>query len=64
MTDAELLAAAMAAELDEIERTYMPFGKFGPDHFPPNGRPDLRPVRGIPRLVRAESGGPGEGWGT
>jgi uncharacterized protein (DUF3820 family) len=39
MDDPEYLAARMAAELDEIERTAMPFGKFGPDHFPPRGVP-------------------------
>jgi uncharacterized protein (DUF3820 family) len=39
MEDPEYLAARMAAELDEIERTAMPFGKFGPDHFPPRGVP-------------------------
>ena len=31
------LAARMAADLAEIGRTHMPFGKFGPAHFPPNG---------------------------
>lgn len=29
----------MAADMQAIERTHMPFGKFGPDHFPPNGVP-------------------------
>jgi len=33
------LAARMADDLREIERTYMPFGKFGPEQFPPNGVP-------------------------
>src|SRR5437879_4642198 len=33
------LAARMMADLAEIERTHMPFGKFGPDTFPPNGIP-------------------------
>ena len=33
------LAARMAADLAEIERTSMPFGKFGPEHFPPKGTP-------------------------
>ncbi|MHA3774290.1 putative quorum-sensing-regulated virulence factor [Verrucomicrobiota bacterium sgz303538] len=37
MVDPDDLAARMAAELDEIERTRMPFGKFGPEHFPPMG---------------------------
>lgn len=29
----------MAADLAEIARTRMPFGKFGPAHFPPRGVP-------------------------
>jgi hypothetical protein len=29
----------LAADLAEIGRTFMPFGKFGPDHFPPRGVP-------------------------
>jgi len=33
------LAARMAADLAEIGRTHMPFGKFGPAHFPPDGLP-------------------------
>lgn len=33
------LAARMAADLQEIGRTFMPFGKFGPTHFPPQGVP-------------------------
>ncbi len=33
------LAAQMAADLREIERTHMPFGKFGPQQFPPHGVP-------------------------
>jgi uncharacterized protein len=33
------LAARMAEDLAEIERTFMPFGKFGPEHFPPRGIP-------------------------
>jgi uncharacterized protein (DUF3820 family) len=33
------LAARMQHDLDEIGRTYMPFGKFGPQHRPPNGVP-------------------------
>ncbi len=36
MTD---LAERMRADLDEIGRTAMPFGKYGPQHFPPNGIP-------------------------
>jgi uncharacterized protein (DUF3820 family) len=35
----EDLLALMAADLAEIERTHMPFGKFGPDAYPPNGIP-------------------------
>lgn len=29
----------MAADLTEIGRTCMPFGKYGPPHYPPNGVP-------------------------
>jgi len=29
----------MAADFADIARTYMPFGKYGPDHFPPRGVP-------------------------
>lgn len=29
----------MRADLEAIGRTHMPFGKFGPAHFPPNGIP-------------------------
>lgn len=32
-------AARMSADLAEIERTRMPFGKFGPKSFPPAGVP-------------------------
>nr|WP_306301498.1 DUF3820 family protein [Verrucomicrobium spinosum] len=35
----EELAARMASDLADIERTHMPFGKFGPQHFPPHGIP-------------------------
>ena len=35
----DLLAAHMAADLAEIARMRMPFGKFGPDSFPPRGVP-------------------------
>jgi hypothetical protein len=35
----EDLAARMAADLAEIERMHMPFGKFGPQSFPPFGVP-------------------------
>lgn len=33
------LKSQMAADLAEIGRTRMPFGKFGPQHFPPDGIP-------------------------
>jgi len=33
------LARRMAEELAEIERTHMPFGKFGPKDSPPKGVP-------------------------
>jgi uncharacterized protein (DUF3820 family) len=35
----ESIARQMAADLAEIERVFMPFGKFGPEHFPPAGVP-------------------------
>ncbi len=35
----ESLSKAMQADWEEIGRTCMPFGKFGPQHFPPNGIP-------------------------
>ena len=35
----DFLADHMAADLADIARLYMPFGKFGPDHFPPRGVP-------------------------
>ena len=35
----ERLRAWMAADLADIESTRMPFGKFGPAHFPPRGVP-------------------------
>jgi uncharacterized protein len=38
MTESEL-AAQMRIDLDAIERLRMPFGKFGPQHFPPHGVP-------------------------
>jgi uncharacterized protein (DUF3820 family) len=37
--NAERLAGWMRADLAEIEKTNMPFGKYGPSHFPPNGVP-------------------------
>lgn len=37
--DGETLAARMAADLAEIARTFMPFGKYGPGNFPPRGVP-------------------------
>ena len=39
MENEQQLAAFMAAELAEIERMHMPFGKFGPEKFPPRGVP-------------------------
>lgn len=33
------LAKRMQADLNEIGATTMPFGKYGPQHFPPNGIP-------------------------
>lgn len=36
--DSETEAAAAAA-LDQISRYHMPFGKFGPKHYPPSGVP-------------------------
>lgn len=29
----------LAADLADIARLHMPFGKYGPDHFPPHGVP-------------------------
>jgi uncharacterized protein (DUF3820 family) len=34
-----LFADRMAADLAAIARMRMPFGKYGPDHFPPRGIP-------------------------
>ncbi len=31
--------ARLSAALVEIERTHMPFGRYGPAHFPPRGVP-------------------------
>ncbi len=39
MSDIPDLAAGMAADLAEIERYRMPFGKYGPKAFPPDGVP-------------------------
>ncbi|MCB1209532.1 MAG: DUF3820 family protein [Verrucomicrobiales bacterium] len=33
------LAAEMARDMEEISRMKMPYGKFGPQHFPPDGVP-------------------------
>ncbi len=33
------LAERMRHDLEEIGRTCMPFGKYGPAHFPPKGAP-------------------------
>lgn len=32
-------AAAAAAQLEQISRYHMPFGMFGPKHYPPSGVP-------------------------
>jgi uncharacterized protein (DUF3820 family) len=37
--DFEELAERMLADLAAIETMRMPFGRFGPDHFPPAGLP-------------------------
>jgi uncharacterized protein (DUF3820 family) len=39
MDELPRLADWMAADLAEIEQMRMPFGKFGPAHFPPAGLP-------------------------
>lgn len=39
MSEGDDLAARMAADLAAIERTAMPFGKFGPQFHPPDGVP-------------------------
>jgi len=33
------LTGRIQSELAEIARTYMPFGRYGPEHFPPRGVP-------------------------
>jgi len=33
------LRAWLAVDLRDIGNTQMPFGKYGPEHFPPNGVP-------------------------
>jgi uncharacterized protein (DUF3820 family) len=38
-SDEERLRDWMAADFADIARTHMPFGKFGPEHFPPRGVP-------------------------
>ena len=35
----ENLRAWLAADLGDIAGTCMPFGKYGPDHYPPHGVP-------------------------
>ena len=37
--DEERLRDFMVADLADLARTRMPFGKFGPAHFPPRGVP-------------------------
>ncbi len=39
MSAGDDLRARMAADMADIERTWMPFGKFGPKAFPPKGVP-------------------------
>ncbi len=39
MSPEQDLARRMAEDLAEIERTCMPYGKFGPQFHPPNGVP-------------------------
>ena len=39
MDPPEDLVARMAADQAEIGRAFMPFGKFGPEKFPPRGVP-------------------------
>lgn len=38
-SDDEDLAACMRRDLEEIGRAHMPFGKYGPAHYPPSGVP-------------------------
>lgn len=38
-SDEERLRDWMAADMADIATTFMPFGKFGPAHFPPRGVP-------------------------
>ncbi|MFT5468932.1 MAG: hypothetical protein ACI8UO_004045 [Verrucomicrobiales bacterium] len=37
--DDEIFAAEVEDALSEISRTRMPFGKYGPENFPPSGIP-------------------------
>ena len=37
--DDEELKTRMSADMAEIARTHMPFGKFGPENVPPHGLP-------------------------
>ena len=37
--DEDRLRDWIAADLADIATTHIPFGKFGPDHFPPRGVP-------------------------
>jgi uncharacterized protein (DUF3820 family) len=37
--DPDALGRDIAEDLAEIESAHMPFGKFGPAHFPPHGVP-------------------------
>ncbi|MEM1295736.1 MAG: DUF3820 family protein [Verrucomicrobiota bacterium] len=36
--DGEEFNEDLRQTLEEISRYYMPFGKYGPDHFPPHGK--------------------------
>ncbi|MDR3405260.1 MAG: DUF3820 family protein [Chthoniobacter sp.] len=38
-SDDERLRDFIAADLADIATTHMPFGKYGPEHFPPRGMP-------------------------
>ena len=70
--DEERLRDFMVADLADLARTRMPFGKFGPAHFPPRGvpLPPPEPMHRSPEdaerwsgtaTVGAESGGNGGG---
>jgi uncharacterized protein len=56
--DAASLAAAMAEDLAAIERTHMPFGKYGPATHPPLGCP----IYDLPAEYLAWFAKSGKGW--